>query len=317
MAIERLRRHFEAEAIELTSALESTGADVVGLCNAGSLFGDARLVVVEAVDGRRTGEGRLTGGWKAADVDTVAAYLDSPAPGTVLALVGEEVKRDAKLAKACAKAGEILGYDVAKKQLVAWVAGQFKQRGTKADQDACAALVELAGENLHALANEVEKLSTWAIGSEAPVSQADVARMVPATAEIPIFELTDAWARRDVGGALDACESIYDREGRPRRDVSPRLAGALGAHAGKLKTAKRLSAEGIRAADALGQLGTRSRFYADKLYAQAEAFSDEELREATVRLADLDLALKGDSRLAPDLELQRALIDVTRPPGRR
>jgi hypothetical protein len=30
-----------------------------------------------------------------------------------------------------------------------------------------------------------------------------------------------------------------------------------------------------------------------------------------VRLAELDLALKGDSRLAPDLELQRALLDLT------
>ena len=63
-------------------------------------------------------------------------------------------------------------------------------------------------------------------------------------------------------------------------------------------------------ADALGRLGTRSRFYADKLYAQADSFSAEELRDATVRLAELDLALKGDSRLAPDLELQRALLDL-------
>jgi hypothetical protein len=31
-----------------------------------------------------------------------------------------------------------------------------------------------------------------------------------------------------------------------------------------------------------------------------------------VRLAELDLALKGGSRLAPDLELQRALVDVSR-----
>jgi hypothetical protein len=35
-----------------------------------------------------------------------------------------------------------------------------------------------------------------------------------------------------------------------------------------------------------------------------------------VRLAELDGALKGESKLAPDLEVQRALIDLTSPAGR-
>jgi hypothetical protein len=34
-----------------------------------------------------------------------------------------------------------------------------------------------------------------------------------------------------------------------------------------------------------------------------------------VRLAELDGALKGQSRIAPDLEIQRALVDLTRRPG--
>jgi hypothetical protein len=58
-------------------------------------------------------------------------------------------------------------------------------------------------------------------------------------------------------------------------------------------------------------------FYAKKVSAQAEGFSDEELRDAVVRLAELDLALKGASRLPPDLELQRALADLTRSGGAR
>ncbi|HJU46521.1 MAG TPA: hypothetical protein VJ689_00195, partial [Gaiellaceae bacterium] len=53
-------------------------------------------------------------------------------------------------------------------------------------------------------------------------------------------------------------------------------------------------------------------FYAEKVSKQAEGFADEELRDAIVRLAELDLALKGKSRLSPELELQRALIDLGR-----
>ena len=56
-------------------------------------------------------------------------------------------------------------------------------------------------------------------------------------------------------------------------------------------------------------------YYGEKVYRQAEGFSDAELGAATVTLAELDLSLKGGSRLAPDLVLQRALIAVSRDPG--
>jgi hypothetical protein len=48
---------------------------------------------------------------------------------------------------------------------------------------------------------------------------------------------------------------------------------------------------------------------------QAENFSEEELRDAAVRLAELDHALKGGSRLSGDLELERALVELA--PGDR
>jgi hypothetical protein len=40
-------------------------------------------------------------------------------------------------------------------------------------------------------------------------------------------------------------------------------------------------------------------------------FSPAELDGALVRLADLDHALKGGSRVAPELELERALVEIT------
>src|SRR5918992_6089704 len=83
-ALGRLRRHFAPEATDIRSALDTSADAVVALCNAGSLFGDARLVIVEHVDGRRDSDNRLKGGWKAADVEALSAYLASPAPGTVV-----------------------------------------------------------------------------------------------------------------------------------------------------------------------------------------------------------------------------------------
>ena len=306
-ALARLRRHFQPEAVELVSAQELSGPEAAALCNAGSLFGDARLVVVEGIDGRRNTDGRLSNGWKAADVKAIEAYLTSPAPATVLALVAEALKKDSALAKACAKAGSVLAYDVTKRNLAGWVAERFKQAGGRAEPDACAALVQLVGEDLHQLANEIDKLVLWA-GDE-PIGAREVELLVPAVADMPTFALTDAWGRREGAAALEASEAIFEREGRPRRDTAPRIAAALGSHLAFVRRCQRLAAEGVRPRDAASTL-KRHPFYVDKVFAQAANYSEAELLDAVVRVAALDHALKGGSKLAPDLELQRALIDV-------
>jgi DNA polymerase III subunit delta len=309
-AIARLRGHFEAESIETVSALEISGDEAAGLCNAGSLFGDARLVVVTDVDGVKADRGRR-GGWKTGDVESIEAYLGSPAPATVLALVAEELKSSSGLWKACAKAGSVLAFDVDKK-LAEWVAKRLHEAGVRPEPDAVTALIALVGENPRALETEVDKIATWADGE--PIGEREVAALVGANADIPIYELTEAWAVRDTPRALEVSETLFEREARQRRDTAARLAGSLGGHLGRLRTLKRLAAEGVTSKEAAAQLKLNP-YYAGKLYRQAEGFSEEELDEAVLRLAELDGALKGQSRLAPDLELQRTLVDLTRRRG--
>jgi DNA polymerase III delta subunit len=81
-----------------------------------------------------------------------------------------------------------------------------------------------------------------------------------------------------------------------------------------LRTIKRLAEEGVHSKEAAARLKLNP-YYAGRLYRQAEGLSAEELRTAVVRMSELDGALKGQSRLAPDLEVQRALVDLTRRPG--
>lgn len=308
-ALARLRGRFPGEAAEIVSAGDIPGHAAVALCNAGSLFGEARLVVVEEVDGRRDPDGRLKGGWKAADVQAVADYLASPAPSTVLCLVGQEVKKTSPLAKACAKAGELLDYSVAKAKLQNWVAEQFRERDARAEPEAISMLIQLVGDDLHALALEVDKLAIWADGE--PIGEREVEALASPAAGEPTFALTDAWGARNAGRALAASETIFERSPKPRRDTASRLAGTLGSHFARLRSMKRLAADGVRAREAAGKLRMHP-YYAEKVFSQAESFSSEELRDAVVRLAVLDGALKGQSKLAPDLEVQRALVDLTR-----
>lgn len=299
-ALRRLRARMGEEAVELRSAEETSGEEAAAACNALGLFAaGARLVIVTGVER-----------WKTADAKAVASYLESPAPTTVLALVGEDVKRDSALAKACAGAGELLVYDVRKRDLPGWVAEQFARLEAQADPEACRVLVDLVGDNLDELATEVEKLATWADGE--PIGARDVEALAAGRAETSIFSLTDAWGRRDVPAVLAACESLLERATEPRAKVMPRLIGLLANHVGRVQACQALAAEGVRPREAAGRLKMHP-FAAEKAFAQAANFSPDELRQAIVRLAQLDLAVKGGSRLAADLELERALIELTRP----
>jgi DNA polymerase III delta subunit len=298
-ALGRLRARVGVAAVEHVSARDTSGDAAVALCNAMGLFaGGGRLVLVDEVER-----------WKAADVKAVAAYLGDPAPETVLALTGE-IKADSVLGKAVAKAGEVLVYDVSKRALPRWVAEQFTRLRAEADDDACRALIEIVGENLDELATEVDKLATWAGGQRIGVRDVEV--LAAGRAQTPIFALTDAWGRRDVPGVLGACEELLERSERSRRDELARIAGSLAAHVARVRACQALAAEGVRPREAAAALKVHP-FAAEKAFAQSANFSVDELRDAVVRLAALDHAVKGGSRLPPDLELGRTLVEVTRP----
>lgn len=298
-ALHRLRERVGGDA-ETMYAGEASGGDAVAACNARGLFSEGgRLVVVDEVEK-----------WKTADVEAVADYLATPAPETVLALVGDGLKKDSKLAKACARAGELLFFEVSRGKLPSWVAEQFKRLDAHADGEACRALVELVGDDLPQLEAEIQKLAAWADGE--PIERDAVELLASDPVETSAFALTDAWGSRDVSAALDACELALERSRGARSGEISRLVGRVAAHVGLVRECRRLSDAGRSAREAAGVL-KKNPYYVQRLYAQAGNFSSAELDDAIVRLAALDAAVKGGSRLAGDLELELALIEITRP----
>jgi DNA polymerase-3 subunit delta len=296
-ALRRLRARFGAEALEQLSADSASGADAVAACNALGLFGGeggGRLVIVQGVER-----------WRKADVDAVAAYARDPVPVTVLALVADEVPRGSALPAIVEKHGQVLRYEAPKAaNLHSWVRKEFERLGVAADADAARALVEIAGDDTVALANEVEKLVAWADGE--PISRKEVEQLAAPGREAAAWALTDAWGTRDLPTLLEACDLALEK-------TEPfLLAVRLASHVGRARAAQALAEEGLGARDVARRLKIKE-FPARKVLQHAERYSREELDSALVRLAELDAAIKGASRLSGELELVRALIDVTRP----
>jgi DNA polymerase-3 subunit delta len=302
-ALERLRSRFGAESIELLSAEDTGGEEAVAAMNSLGLFAGegGRLVIVEEVER-----------WKKPDEEAVAGYLSDPVAGAVLALVAGELK-GSTLPAVCAKAGEVLTFDVPRQRdLPNWVRAQFERLGVQADGDAARALVEIVGDDVSALATEVEKLAAWAGGET--VGRREVELLAAPAQEASVWAIMDAWGARDLPAALAACQSDLEHGDDPFV-VTMRLSSQVTL----VRQVQALADEGLGAKDISKRL-RKHEFRVRKALGHADNYTRDELDEAVIRLAALDAALKGDSRLSGELELERTIIGLVRTPepaGRR
>ncbi len=302
LALRRLRARFEAGSVDRLSADTSSAAEAVASTNALGLFGGGeRLVVVDGVER-----------WKKDDVAALTAYVSSPTPGAVLALVGAPEKLPAGLEAVCERAGRVLRYDIPTRRerhrevpdYAKWVQQQFAAEGVQVGRDVADRLVEVAGEDTFVLRNEIEKLVGWSSGGA--IGTRDVEALAVPEIEAGAWELVDSWGARDVAAALTACEAMLHDRDEPF-SISARLA----AHIASVRAVHSLLEQDLDVREIAQRLGMRNEFPARKQAAQAARFTGRELADALIRMADLDHRIKGGSRVSAVLELEHAIVHVT------
>jgi DNA polymerase-3 subunit delta len=201
----------------------------------------------------------------------------------------------------------VLTFEVPRpRDLPAWVRTQFERVGVQADGEAARALVEIVGEDATALATEVEKLAAWANGE--PVGRREVESLAAPGQEASAWAIMDAWGARDLPGALAACQADLEHDSDPFV-----IAMRLSSQVTLVRQARALSEEGLGVKDISKRL-RKHEFRVRKALGHADNYTRDELDEAVVRLAALDAALKGASRLAGELELERAIVELVREP---
>ena len=110
---------------------------------------------------------------------------------------------------------------------------------------------------------------------------------------------------------LQRLEGLLERSGDPRSRRSRGWSRSSPATSRVCAAAQRLEAQGVASKDAAATL-RQHPFYVSKLYQQARNYAPEELVRRRCGSPRLDHALKGGSHLSPELELERALIEITR-----
>ena len=234
-------------------------------------------------------------GEKARDeaVKTLEAYLENPAPFTVLVIEASGLDQRMRLAKMLLEKAMVvevgLGEKIEERVAAAAVLAKSlaKEQGVEFEKGAAEELAESVGGDLMRLKTEVDKLATFAAERKI-VRRQDVAALVVSEKSATIWEVADFLAARQPQKALEFFERLL-REG----EEPVAMLGAMAWMYRKLIEATEVrAANGFQAARALGMRPEQ----AELAIQCARKISKERLLDGLRALHEADDRLKGGAK---------------------
>lgn len=284
-------------ACETFHGSETTGEKVRSAAREVPMLVPRRLVVVRELDALVK---------RSADLDALLAYLDRPSPTTILAMTAEAFDLRTRLARRVEEIGAVLRVEkVTSANLSRFVVQHAGALGGSISAGGAAALAELVGDDLAVVHDSLCKLVLY-VGEGRTIEAADVAAVIAPSRQHGVFELVDAFARRDAGAALALCTSLLEQGEAPLRLL------ALLARQIRLIAYAKTDADHPR-------LASLHPFVRRKTTEQADRFTLRGLVRAVAAVHEADVALKS-SRRKPERIFEWLVIEVARaggPPTRR
>lgn len=304
-------RHLKQQALHALMQIVLGSDDDVGLTRFDGRESDWRTVSDELATVSMWGEKRLVlveeaGPFVSANRSALEKYVQKPARQSVLALDVGSWKKNTRLAKAVAEHGlEIECAQLKGGAAVRWLTGQARsEHGKTIGRDAAQLVVELAGEDLGLLDQELAKLAAY-VGDRERIEAEDVTKLVGGWKAETTWTMIGAVRDDNLGLALECLNKLLVSGESPQK-----ILGGISFVYRKLAHATELSRQGMKLNAALNKAGVfRNEIASAERYLrrigrpQAERFYD--------RLLAADAALKGSSRLNPQLQLEKLLVELT------
>jgi DNA polymerase-3 subunit delta len=134
--------------------------------------------------------------WRAADVKALGEYLQSPSESTTLILSSQDERLKSEGWNAVAAlAYHVECYPLFDNQVPDWVVRRSREHGKNISHGAVQLLIELAGQTLADLDNELGKLANY-VGPRESVTEEDVRAAAGHLRQDTIFDLTLALGRK-------------------------------------------------------------------------------------------------------------------------
>jgi len=239
--------------------------------------------------------------WRDKQLDGVVSALAALPPDLTVVLIAR-AKAPPKLSKAVkAAGGEIHEFEAPKaRDMPPLLVGEAKRLGFALEPAAARMLVDRMGANSVRLRNELERLALWT-GEGGQVGAADLEAMVSDTSEAAVWALSDALLERDPAKATAIAERLISQG----ENVTGLIYG-LASRLRKACAAATQLEEGVPPKQVESSLGMHP-YAARQLVARLARASLDDLYEATIALADLEVWCRGGTDYGDELALTLAL----------
>jgi len=225
-------------------------------------------------------------------------YFEKPANTGILILTVASWDARTRLAKMLPKTGSLIAMEAPPKwklpeHLVQYAAAKYKIR---LNRDAAEMLVELIGEELSPLYNELEKLILFA--RDEKVIRADHVESLTGHHRIyGAFEVIDATTAGNAGQAVTRLRNMFEQD----KSAEYSVVGAFAFHLRRMFQAKALLEKRISPTDVAKQL--RIWYNKDRFFAQLQRITLSQIAAFLEELAAVDYATKtGQAQAAVAIE---------------
>lgn len=201
-----------------------------------------------------------------------------------------EYKSDARmkqLSSAIKEHGSVVKFDrQSQGDLTDWIRRRFLALNhTIAPADA-QYLIFLCGDLMNGLISEIGKIGAFT--KQKQVTRADIDAVAIPQLDAVVFQMTDALTQKNFDKAASVLADLFAMQQAPIMILS-----VLGKHFRQLLTARLTFDEGKNAGHLMELWEMRSSYPAERLMSAARQFSPKWCREAVIRCAKTDLAMKS------------------------
>lgn len=243
--------------------------------------------------------------WGKNQAATVSEALIAAPDETTVVLIARG-KVPASIESAVKKVGgEFLGYEAPEgAQIPVHLIEGARARGFELTPEAARFMIARMGESLPRLSSELDRLALWA-GPEGSVDIEDLEEMVADTSETSNFALGDALISGGRADAIAVAEKLLAQGATAGSTVYSTTTSIRRAHKALVQLEN-----GVDPSQLERQLGVPP-FIARRLLNSLSGTSVDEVRNATIAMADLEIWTRGGAEYPDELALDLALLAAT------
>ena len=282
------------------------------VCETFPFLAERRLVIVKGLLERFEPRGKSSRQKKIArltsqrdECKSLGDYIGKIPDSTTLVLTDNEITAKNPLLKELSGKAEVRSFPLLREaKLRHWVEQRVAQEDGSISPTAVDLLVKLVGGNLWIMANEINKLVTFA--SSRRIEEEDVKTVVSYAQQANVFAMVDAILEFKAGEAERWLEQLLQRGATPAY-----LLVMLSRQVHMIVRAKELRRQGKSKMDIQNKLGLTSEFALRKTLEQADRYPLERIKEVYRKLLEADLSIKT-GKYAGGLALNILIAELCR-----